>query len=314
LYTDSLTYLTGNQTITLSGAVSGSGTTTIATSFASTTPVGFGGTGSTTLITNGVLYGNGAGPVLAAVGTSAQILMANTSGIPTFTTVSGDITIGNTGVTAIGNLKVTNAMIANSTIDLTTKVTGILPIANGGTNSSTLGSTLVGFVANDTNIQGTISSNTLNLSWAGQLSVARGGTGTSTLPTVQGQILADDGTHKYGPTNLVAGSNITINTTTAGSITITGTSAATSASGTPGNIQFAGAAGAFNATNLFNWDNTNLKLSVGTTSTFYSTRRGWDITITYHFVINRFYLNDGVGQRECGHRHHNPGHQTRCLR
>jgi hypothetical protein len=40
-----------------------------------------------------------------------------------------------------------------------------------------------------------------------------------------------------------------------------------SASGTPGNIQFAGAAGAFNATNLFNWDNTNFKLSVGTTST-----------------------------------------------
>jgi hypothetical protein len=39
------------------------------------------------------------------------------------------------------------------------------------------------------------------------------------------------------------------------------------ASGTPGNIQFYGTSGALNATSLFNWDNTNLKLSIGTTST-----------------------------------------------
>lgn len=50
--------------------------------------------------------------------------------------MSGDVTIGNTGVTAIGNLKVTNAMLAGS-IDLTSKVTGALPIANGGTNATT---------------------------------------------------------------------------------------------------------------------------------------------------------------------------------
>lgn len=49
--------------------------------------------------------------------------------------MSGDITINSTGVTAIGALKVTNAMIANTTIDLTAKVTGILPSANGGTGN-----------------------------------------------------------------------------------------------------------------------------------------------------------------------------------
>jgi hypothetical protein len=65
---DNSTYLTGNQTITLNGDVSGSGTTAI--------------------------------------------------------------------TTTIGALKVTNAMLAGS-IDLTSKVTGILPIANGGTGSST---------------------------------------------------------------------------------------------------------------------------------------------------------------------------------
>lgn len=65
---DTNTYITGNQTITLSGNVTGSGTTAI--------------------------------------------------------------------TTTIANLAVTNAMIAASTIDLTAKVTGLLPLANGGTNAN----------------------------------------------------------------------------------------------------------------------------------------------------------------------------------
>lgn len=54
-------------------------------------------------------------------------------------TLTGDVTGSGTGsfATTIANLSVTNAKIANTTIDLTTKVTGILPIANGGTNSTT---------------------------------------------------------------------------------------------------------------------------------------------------------------------------------
>ncbi len=48
--------------------------------------------------------------------------------------LAGDVT-GTQGATAIGASKVTNAMLAGS-IDLTTKVTGILPVANGGTGSS----------------------------------------------------------------------------------------------------------------------------------------------------------------------------------
>jgi hypothetical protein len=46
---DTNTYLTGNQTITLSGAVSGSGTTAITTSYAGTVPTTKGGTGLTTI-------------------------------------------------------------------------------------------------------------------------------------------------------------------------------------------------------------------------------------------------------------------------
>ncbi len=50
------------------------------------------------------------------------------------TALTGDATASGPGSVAltISNLAVTNAKIANSTIDLTTKVTGILPAANGG--------------------------------------------------------------------------------------------------------------------------------------------------------------------------------------
>ena len=45
------------------------------------------------------------------------------------TTVPPD---GSVGTAKIADTAVTNAKIANSTIDLTSKVTGILPTANGG--------------------------------------------------------------------------------------------------------------------------------------------------------------------------------------
>lgn len=68
--------------------------------------------------------------------TNTHILVGNASNAATDVAVSGDVTIANTGAVTIANLAVTNAKIANATIDLTTKVTGILPVANGGTNSS----------------------------------------------------------------------------------------------------------------------------------------------------------------------------------
>lgn len=61
-----------------------------------------------------------------------KIYIGNVSGVGTAVTLTGDVTVSNAGVTAIGASKVTNAMLAGS-IDLTTKVTGILPPANGGT-------------------------------------------------------------------------------------------------------------------------------------------------------------------------------------
>jgi hypothetical protein len=157
-------YLTGNQTITLSGDVSGSGTTSISTTLATvnsntgtwgddahigqftvngkglitavssvaisasaigavtsvgassplassggTTPtislgtvgVANGGTGLTSLTSNGVLYGNGTGNVgFTAAGTNGQVLSANTSGVPTWVNPSG----GTVTTVSSGNL------------------------------------------------------------------------------------------------------------------------------------------------------------------------------------------------------------------
>lgn len=94
--------------------------------------------------------------------------------------MSGDITINSTGVTAIGNLKVTNAMIANTTIDLTSKVTGTLPVGNGGTGQTTYtnGQLLIGNTTGNTLTKSTLTGTT------NQITVTNG-TGSITLSTPQ---------------------------------------------------------------------------------------------------------------------------------
>lgn len=71
---------------------------------------------------------------LAAM-TTGQALLGN-AGVPTATTLSGDVTVGATGVTAIGASKVTNTMLAGS-IDLTTKaLTGTANQLLGANNAA----------------------------------------------------------------------------------------------------------------------------------------------------------------------------------
>lgn len=94
----------------------------------------------TNLTTNGFVKTSGGDGTLS-IDTSTYLTGNQTI------TLSGDVSgSGSTAITTtIGALKVLGSMIANATIDLATKVTGILPIANGGTASSTaLGGILVG--------------------------------------------------------------------------------------------------------------------------------------------------------------------------
>ena len=140
--------------------------------FSGTLPVTSGGTGSTTasgartnlglVIGTDVLAPTGSGASLTGITatqvglgnvtndtqtkaaivpntapSSGQILVGNAGGTAYApVSSSGDVTVSSTGAFTIGSSKVTNTMLAGS-IDLTTKVTGALPIANGGTAGTT---------------------------------------------------------------------------------------------------------------------------------------------------------------------------------
>lgn len=94
-----------------------------------------GATPALTLSTSvtGILKGDGTS-ISAAISGSDYQAAGNY-----ITALTGDVTASGPGSVAatIANLAVTNAKIANSTIDLTAKVTGLLPVSNGGTGAAT---------------------------------------------------------------------------------------------------------------------------------------------------------------------------------
>jgi hypothetical protein len=70
--------------------ITGLGTVTIGTWQANTVQVAFGGTGNTTFRTNGVLFGNGTGPLqVSNAGAEGQVLQASASGVPFFGVLDG---------------------------------------------------------------------------------------------------------------------------------------------------------------------------------------------------------------------------------
>jgi len=99
----------------------------LTTGVTGTLPVGNGGTGATTLTLNGVVYGNGTSAAgITAAGTTGQVLIATTSGAPSWGAVPStaavtSITFGSTGLTP-----------ATATTGAVT-VAGTLAVANGGT-------------------------------------------------------------------------------------------------------------------------------------------------------------------------------------
>lgn len=72
---------------------------------------GYGGTNQSGYLTGDMLYASASNTLSKlGIGLSSQMLIVNT-GVPSWQSMSGDITIGSTGVTAIGSNKVLNAMI-----------------------------------------------------------------------------------------------------------------------------------------------------------------------------------------------------------
>lgn len=70
--------------------ITGVGTLTVGTWNANTITVPYGGTGLTTVTTNGILFGNGANALqVTSAGTEGQVLQANASGVPQFGMLDG---------------------------------------------------------------------------------------------------------------------------------------------------------------------------------------------------------------------------------
>jgi fibronectin-binding autotransporter adhesin len=171
--------------------------------------VAYGGTGASSFTTNGLIYGNGTGALqAAAAGTSGQVLLANATGVPTFTSLSGDLTITNTGVTTIGTAAITTSKIADGNVTNAKLANAALSV-NAGTGLSGGGSVALGGTSSLSVLYGATTGTAaqgdtaLSFSGSGNLTgsvsgTSGGGITTNTLnvvanPTFSGLISADGG-------------------------------------------------------------------------------------------------------------------------
>ncbi len=165
-------------------------------------PVVRGGTERNSLDLNSVLVGNGTNPVkMVAVNSPGDILMANGSGVPTFTPMSGDVTISNSGVTSYNNVVPANKGGAGT-------VSGILKANGSGTVSAATASDL------STLANGTFINNSTSVQTGADFNVANSGTVGTTLTvganaTVGGDINVN-GSDING-SGINGGSNATLN-------------------------------------------------------------------------------------------------------
>lgn len=109
--------LTKLATVTPGQVLLGLTTTGVVTATTLTGDVTVDGAGATTIgaskVTSSMLAGSIAVSKLAS-GTAGQVLINSAGPTPTWTSLSGDVTVDSSGVTTIGATKVTNAMLAGS--------------------------------------------------------------------------------------------------------------------------------------------------------------------------------------------------------
>ena len=191
--------VTSTGSLTLGGALTGVNLTSQVTG---TLPVANGGTGVTTSTgTGNVVLSNSPTLVTPALGTPASGVATNLTGLPLTTGVTGTLPVANggTGVTTstgTGNVVLSNSptlvtpalgtpasgIATNLTgLPLTTGVTGTLPIANGGTGTTTPNLT----AGSGVSISGT---------WPNQTISATGTGGTITSVTGTAPVVSSGGT------------------------------------------------------------------------------------------------------------------------
>ncbi len=118
--------------ITLAGQDIVRGQVVLTTDVSGILPVANGGTGLATFGGANTLLYTTAADTLASVtaGTEAQMLIASDTGVPTFRTLSGDVTVGYTGTTtiganAVGSSKVADGSIQEVDLEVTNDPTGL---------------------------------------------------------------------------------------------------------------------------------------------------------------------------------------------
>jgi len=232
-------------------------------------PVASGGTGDSTLTNHGVMLGQGTSPVVVtAVGATGTVLKGVTGADPAF-----------------------------AAVNLTTDVTGTLPVANGGTGAATLtshgvlignGTSAVSVTAAGTattvlhgNASGdpTFGAVALTTDVSGILPVANGGSGKTTAVAAY-DALSAQGTDiaSATTTDLSAATGAYVNIT--GSVTITGLGTATA--GTQRFVKFTGAPLlTYNATSLILPGSANIQAAANDTAEFVSLGSGNWICTSY---------------------------------
>jgi hypothetical protein len=206
---------------------SGSGTGTV-TSVSVTTANGISGSVATATTTPAITLTLGAitPSSVAATGTVSGSNLSGTNTGDQTITLTGNVTGSGTGsfTTTIANGAVTNAMLAGS-IDLATKVTGALPVANGGTGQTTANAALNALLPTQTGNSGKVlSTDGSNTSW-----IASGGSGTVTSVSVT---TANGVSGSVATATTTPAITLTLGAITPSSVAATGTVSGSNLSGT----------------------------------------------------------------------------------
>ena len=163
-------------------------------------PVANGGTGINSVINNGVSYGSGGSHAYTAAMTAGQVLLGNASGVPTPTSVTGDVTISGAGVTAIGANKVLYSMFQ--------QVAGLSVVGVSGTATANVaaitGSTDQVLRVNSAG--NALGFGALNLASSsavtGTLGISNGGTGLSAIGSANTVLRSNGSAASWGSLNL----------------------------------------------------------------------------------------------------------------